>query len=175
MGLRERWMYLTEGIADPATWVDGTSRFYYRKTVKGGFQFVMVDAQTGQRTPAFDQEKLAAGLSAAVGQSYTALRLPFDTFRFGNGERTIEVTFSESGWTCRLPEYTCAARQGGGGGGGRGGQPRSFGTVRDTAVAPDNRPKRSPDGKSGSLRQQLQHRRAAGGREDYQGAEQRRV
>ena len=30
----------------------------------------------------------------------------------------------------------------------RGGQPRSFGTVRDTAVAPDNRPKRSPDGKS---------------------------
>ena len=67
MGLRERWMYLTEGIADPATWVDGTSRFYYRKTVKGGFQFVMVDAQTGQRTPAFDQEKLAAGLSAAWG------------------------------------------------------------------------------------------------------------
>ena len=32
-------------------------------------------------------------------------------------------------------------------GGGRGGQPRSFGTNRDTAVAPDNRPKRSPDGR----------------------------
>ena len=55
------------------------------------------------------------------------------------------MTFNESGWTCRLPEYTCAGRQGGGG--GRGGQPRSFGTVRDTAVAPDNRPKRSPDGR----------------------------
>ena len=27
-----------------------------------------------------------------------------------------------------------------------GGQPRSFGTTRDTAVPPDNRPKRSPNG-----------------------------
>ena len=66
MGLRDRWMYLTEGVADPATWIDGTSRFYYRKTVKGGFQFVMVDAQTQQRQPAFDHDRLAAGLSAAT-------------------------------------------------------------------------------------------------------------
>ena len=49
MGLRDRWIYLTENVADPATWVDGTARFYYRKTVKGGFQFVMVDARTLQR------------------------------------------------------------------------------------------------------------------------------
>ena len=63
--------------------------------------------------------------------------------RFSNGERAIEVNFDESAWTCRLPEYTCARRQEGG---GRGGQPRSFGTTRDTAVPPDNRPKRSPDG-----------------------------
>ena len=140
MGLRVRWMYLTEGVADPATWVDGTSRFYYRKTVKGGFQFVMVDAETQQRRPAFDHDRLAAGLSAATDQRYTGLRLPFETFRFANGEQSMEITVSESAWTCRIPEYTCASRQGGG---GRGGQPRSFGTVRDTAVAPDNRPKRS--------------------------------
>ena len=62
MGLRDRWMYLTDGVAEPATWVDGTTRFYYRKTVKGGFQFVMVDAQSLQRQPAFDHDKLAAAL-----------------------------------------------------------------------------------------------------------------
>jgi dipeptidyl aminopeptidase/acylaminoacyl peptidase len=144
MGLRDRWMYLTEGVADPATWVDGTSRFHYRKTVKGGFQFVVVDVRTLERQPAFDHDRLATGLGAATGGKYTGLRLPFETFRFGPGERTIDVTVGESAWTCRLPEYTCAARQGGG---GRGGQPRSFGTVRDTAVAPDNRPRRSPDGR----------------------------
>ena len=149
MGLRERWMYLTDGVADPATWVEGTTRFYYRKTVKGGFQFVMVDAQSLQRQPAFDHDKLAAALGSATGEKYTGLRLPFDTFRFTNGERAMEITFNESGWTCRLPEYTCGARSGGGGGGGggRGGQPRSFGTNRDTSVAPDNRPRPSPDGK----------------------------
>ena len=62
LGLRERWMYLTVDVADPVTWVDNTSRFYYRKTVKGGFEFVMVDARTLERRPAFDQAKLAAAL-----------------------------------------------------------------------------------------------------------------
>jgi len=146
MGLRERWIHLTENVGDPVTWIDGTARFYYRKSVKGGFQFVVVDAQTQQRQPAFDHDKLAAALGAAAGGSYTGLRLPFETFRFGSGERTIEVAFNDTSWSCQLPEYRCAARQGGQGG-GRGGQPRSFGTSRDTSVAPDNRPKRSPDGK----------------------------
>ena len=72
MGLRDRWMYLTDGVAEPATWVDGAMRFYYRKTVKGGFQFVMVDAQSLQRQPAFDHDKLAAALSAATGTSTPA-------------------------------------------------------------------------------------------------------
>jgi len=142
--LRERWMHLTVGLADPVTWVDTTSRFYYRKTVKGGFEFVMIDAVTQERRPAFDHAKLAAGLSTATGETFSALRLPFDSFRFSNGERAIEVNFAESGWTCRLDDYACSRRAEGG---GRGGQPRSFGTSRDTAVAPDNRPKRSPNGK----------------------------
>ena len=142
-GLRERWMYLTTDLADPVTWVDNTSRFYYRKTVKGGFEFVMVDARTLERQPAFDHAKLAAGLSTAAGDTFSALRLPFDSFRFSNGERAIEVNFRESGWTCLLSDYTCARRPEGG---GRGAQPRSFGTTRDTAVPPDNRPKRSPNG-----------------------------
>ena len=105
MGLRDRWMYLTENVADPATWVDGTSRFYYRKTVKGGFQFVMVDAQTLQRQPAFDHDRLAVALGAATGEKYSGLRLPFDTFRFSGGERAIEIIFNESAWTCRLPVH----------------------------------------------------------------------
>ena len=82
LNLREQWMYLTVGLADPVTWVDNTSLFYYRKTVNGGFEFVMVDAQNQERRPAFDHAKLAAGLSTATGSTYSALRLPFDSFRF---------------------------------------------------------------------------------------------
>jgi dipeptidyl aminopeptidase/acylaminoacyl peptidase len=150
MGLRERWVHLTENVADPVTWVGSTTRFYYRKSVKGGFQFVMVDAASGLRRAPFDHDKLASALSAATGEKYTALLLPFETFILTNNEQTVDVNVAQAGWTCRLADYTCARRQpgaGGGRGGGRGGQPRSFGTTRDTAVAPDNRPKRSPDGK----------------------------
>jgi dipeptidyl aminopeptidase/acylaminoacyl peptidase len=151
MGLRERWIHLTENVADPVSWIGNTTRFTYRKTVKDGFQFVLVDAANGQRRPAFDHDRLAAGLSAATGGKYTGLLLPFEAFVFTNNEQTIDVNVNQAGWTCRVSDYSCAARQPGGGGGrgggGRGGQPRSFGTSRDTSVAPDNRPKRSPDGK----------------------------
>ena len=150
MGLRERWIHLTENVADPVSWIGSTARFTYRKTVKGGYQFVLVDAANSQRRPAFDHDRLATGLSAATGTKYTGLLLPFETFAFTNNEQTIEINVNQSGWTCRVADYSCAARQpgaGGGRGGGRGGQPRSFGTSRDTSVAPDNRPKRSPDGK----------------------------
>jgi dipeptidyl aminopeptidase/acylaminoacyl peptidase len=150
MGLRERWIHLTENVADPVTWVGATSRFYYRKSVKGGFQFVLVDAVSGQRRAPFDHDKLAAALSTATGEKYTGLVLPFQTFILTGNEQVVDVNVEQVGWTCRLADYTCARRQpgaGGGRGGSRGGQPRSFGTTRDTAVAPDNRPKRSPDGK----------------------------
>ncbi len=42
LGLREQWMTLTENIAWPAQWQDD-GRFYYRKTVPGGFAFVSAD------------------------------------------------------------------------------------------------------------------------------------
>jgi dipeptidyl aminopeptidase/acylaminoacyl peptidase len=145
MGLRERWIHLTENVADPVTWIDGTTRFYYRKSVKGGFQFVLVDAQTQQRQPAFDHDKVAAALGTATRQSYSGLRLPFETFRFINNGSSIEVTVNDRLWWCAIADpYPCTPRPAAG---GRGGQPRSFGTNRDTAVAADNRPRRSPDGK----------------------------
>jgi dipeptidyl aminopeptidase/acylaminoacyl peptidase len=155
LGLRERWLYLTENVADPASWADAT-RFYYRRTVKGGHEFVMVEAETQQKRPAFDHAKLAGALSKAAGGEYTALRLPFDTFQFADAGRAIQLTTQGPGgvgrgssWTCRLSDYSCTARQDGGGRGGRGGgrQPRSFGVVRDLEVAADNSPKKSPDGK----------------------------
>ncbi|MGH9162184.1 MAG: S9 family peptidase, partial [Vicinamibacteraceae bacterium] len=142
LGLRERWQYLTENVADPATWMGDTHRFYYRKTVKGGFEFVMVDAETRQKQPAFDHARLAAGLSKATGERHAALRLPFNTFRVGDQERTIEVRVDDTTWSCRIADYVCREID------PRGGrQPRGFGVVRDLEAPADNSPKRSPDGK----------------------------
>ena len=63
------------------------SRFHYRKTVRGGFQFVDRRRVDAGEAAAFDHEKLAAALSKETGEQYTALRLPFNDFRFSSDER----------------------------------------------------------------------------------------
>jgi dipeptidyl aminopeptidase/acylaminoacyl peptidase len=140
LGLRDRWTHLTENLPEPATWIENTGRFHYRKTVKGGFQFVVVDAATLGKQPAFDHARLAAGLSKATGETYSALRLPFHGFEFTKDQQSIEVELDESGWTCRLSDYVCEKKP-------QEHQPRGFGVVRDSKIPADNSPKPSPDGR----------------------------
>src|SRR5262249_13553720 len=51
-GLRDAWMYLTRNVADPPRWIGNTTKFVYRKTVPGGFAFVVMDARSGEKRPA---------------------------------------------------------------------------------------------------------------------------
>jgi dipeptidyl aminopeptidase/acylaminoacyl peptidase len=142
LNLRARWQNLTQDVADPASWIGDTSRFHFRTSVRGsGHEFVVVDAATRQRRPAFDHQKLAAALSDATGEKYAAAGLPFSTFQFADGERAIEMGFDEQLWRCTLTDYRCVRRE------RRTGQPRSFGAVRDLEIPADNRPRRSPDGR----------------------------
>ena len=50
MGLRDKYQGVALGVAEPATWIEKTSRFWYRRTVKGGNEFIVVDAATQQKT-----------------------------------------------------------------------------------------------------------------------------
>ena len=52
-GLRDAWMYLTRNVADPPRWIGNTGKFVYRKTVPGGFSFVVTDARTGEKLLVF--------------------------------------------------------------------------------------------------------------------------
>src|SRR5262249_43957596 len=79
---RSQLQGLAINMADPANAIPDTNRFWYRKTVKGGSEFVVVDPDTQAKRPAFDQEKLAAALSTSTGEKYQALTLPFSTFTF---------------------------------------------------------------------------------------------
>ena len=54
-------------------------------------EFVLVDAATLARKPAFDHERLAAALSKATGQSYTSHKLPFAMVEFRDKGQAIEV------------------------------------------------------------------------------------
>src|SRR5215467_9879244 len=87
-GLREKFQGLVVNAPDRANWIEKTGRFWYRKAVKGGHEFVLVDAESLAKKPAFDHEKLAAALSESLPsgeEAITALRLPFNEFNFVDG------------------------------------------------------------------------------------------
>ncbi|HYN07973.1 MAG TPA: DPP IV N-terminal domain-containing protein [Vicinamibacterales bacterium] len=103
---------LALNVPENPTWIENSTKVWYRKSVKGGNEFVLVDAAAKTKAPAFDHAKLAAAISAATNQKYTAVELPFTTFTFVDTDRAIEFTLTPAG----------AGRAGGGGGGGGGRQ-----------------------------------------------------
>ncbi|GBC83198.1 Prolyl tripeptidyl peptidase [bacterium HR10] len=105
--LRERFEGLALNIVDRVAWIEGTHRFWYRRSVKGGHEFILVDAETLVKRPAFDHARLAASLSAATGRSYTATTLPFTTLTFVDQERAIEFVALDATWRCDLSDYVC--------------------------------------------------------------------
>ena len=105
--IRNKYQGLGINIAERANWIDQTSRFWYRKAVKGGNEFVLVDAETLVKKPAFDHEKLAAALSAASAQKLTALSLPFTSISFDDSERGVQFVAFGSTWRCDLGDYSC--------------------------------------------------------------------
>src|SRR5215831_10214949 len=51
-----------------ANWIGNSGHFWYSRSVKGGTEFLLVDANSGTKKPAFDQDKLATGISTATGK-----------------------------------------------------------------------------------------------------------
>ncbi|MEO5895032.1 MAG: DPP IV N-terminal domain-containing protein [Vicinamibacterales bacterium] len=166
--LREKYSGLALNVVDAPRWIEQTSRFYYRKTVKGGHQWVLVDGATPAKTSAFDHEKLAAAIASATGRKATAVELPFTTFTFVDNSKSIEFALGgEPGgaraggpggvadvppWRCSLESYTCRqepARNGGRG--GRGGGGALAGPVHPPFDINAVESRKSPDGKLEAL------------------------
>jgi len=103
--LREKFQGLAINVAERANWIDKTPRFWYRKTVKGGHEFVVVDAEKLTKAAAFDHGKLAEALSKETGRKFTASTLPFMTFNFVDNEKAIEFEYADSRWRCDLSTY----------------------------------------------------------------------
>jgi dipeptidyl aminopeptidase/acylaminoacyl peptidase len=105
--MRNKFQGLAVNIPERANWVDNTTRFWYRRAVKGGNEFVLVDAESLVKKPAFDHQRLAESLSAASSSKLTALTLPFSVITFIDSERSIQFVASGSTWKCDLSDYSC--------------------------------------------------------------------
>jgi dipeptidyl aminopeptidase/acylaminoacyl peptidase len=170
MTLRDAYQNLAVNVPEPPTWIAQTNRFWYRRSVRGGNDFVLVNADTRTKAAPFDHAKLAAGISSATGGKYTAATLPFTAFAFVDDDRAIEFTLVPGGaggagrgdpprgpggpsmWRCALDTYTCRppATAGRGGRGGRGGGGLA-GPVRPAFDINGAAPKKSPDDKLEAL------------------------
>src|SRR5262245_63735714 len=123
----ERTDGLVLDVPDAPHWIAG-NRFWYRKTVKGGNVFVLVDAAAAQKRPAFDHDRIAVAIGAATQHTYTGVTLPFRTIAFVDNDRAIDVTVDNFVWRCALA--AACTKQGpadddgrAGRGGGRGAGP----------------------------------------------------
>jgi hypothetical protein len=104
--LRQKFQDLAINVPESANAIPNTSRFWYRKSVKGGNEFIVVDAETLVKRLAFDHERLAAAISADSAK-YTALTLPFNSFKFVDNEQAVEFVVSGVEWHCDLSSYAC--------------------------------------------------------------------
>jgi dipeptidyl aminopeptidase/acylaminoacyl peptidase len=95
--LAERVRNKVFNIAEASTWIDGSAKFWYRKSVKGGNEFVLVDAVAATKAVPFDHAKLAAAISTSAGGTYTAVTLPFSTFTFVESMSAIEFALTPAG------------------------------------------------------------------------------
>lgn len=104
--------YNTEALVDRASvrpnWLPG-DRFWYRVLTARGSEFILVDPAKKLRSPAFDQQKVAAGLTTATGKTYSAAMLPFETFTYAPGDQAIIFRTDGKRWSCDLTTYKCTA------------------------------------------------------------------
>jgi len=89
-------------------WFDNNKCFWYRNDLSGrAREFILVDAEQGKRTRAFDHAKLAAALSKAAGQEFSAERLPFDEIEFIDDGKAIRFEAAGKKWHCDLESCEC--------------------------------------------------------------------
>ena len=105
-GLGDKLRGLALNAVDRSGWIGETTRFWYRKSVKNGFEFVVADVATQGKKLAFDHDKLAAALTAASGEKADARDLPFRFIAFVDDEKAVEFEFGEWRWKCDLATYS---------------------------------------------------------------------
>ena len=99
-----------DAAARSARGATSDDRFWYRVSVQGGAEFILVDPARGTKERAFDHEKLAAALSTAASGRYSALTLPFTEIELPADGRTVEFAAAKRRWSCDRQGSQCTAR-----------------------------------------------------------------
>jgi dipeptidyl aminopeptidase/acylaminoacyl peptidase len=90
-------------------WFADNTRFWYRNDLRGGArEFILVDAEHGNRQAAFDHDKLAVALSKSADAEHKGDKLPFDNLEFVADSKAIRFKVGDTVWQCDLTSYECS-------------------------------------------------------------------
>lgn len=106
-GLKAKYEVAVVDIAGPATWIGNTHRLWYRKLSRGVNAYMIFDADTSQKKPAFDHDKIAASLSKLTGNTYKPQDLQLAQLRFDNGVTSFNATLDGTAVRCTIADSVC--------------------------------------------------------------------
>lgn len=115
---------LVYNVPEAPEWLAG-DRLWYRNPVRGGHEFIVVDAQRRTRERAFDHERLARVLSEATGVHYEALALPLTRLRPAEDGRSLGFELERQRWQCDIVAFVCERHA------------TPFEQIRDGRLSPD--------------------------------------
>lgn len=91
-------------------WTDD-GRLIYRKSVKGGFEFVVANPESGEKKTAFDHDKLAEAISETGQNDVNPLQLPFREFSYSDDHQSILFSAFNQEYSCSIGDYNCTAKE----------------------------------------------------------------
>src|SRR6266850_1539641 len=106
-GLRARYDAAAIDITSAATWIGNTHRFWYRKLSRGVNEYIVMDAETLQKQPAFDHAKIAASLSKLLGNTLKSTDLQLGGLRFDNNVSLFFATVDGIPIRCTVADAVC--------------------------------------------------------------------
>ena len=137
VALRDKYEESAVGIAGDAAAVGRTHRFWYRKSVAGGAQFMVIDADSRQKQPAFDHDAIARSLNTATRGNHTGLKLPFTAIVFNEDGSAFTATVDGVSFRCTVADAAC--QRSAPGAGARGGGQRGGGQPQQPRLSPDGK------------------------------------
>jgi dipeptidyl aminopeptidase/acylaminoacyl peptidase len=88
-------------------WIGESDRFWYRRVTSTGHEFVIVDAASGERQPAFDRNRLAEAVAKAARAPVTPDDLELTSISGDSGREAFALTAKGGSYLCRAPENAC--------------------------------------------------------------------
>jgi dipeptidyl aminopeptidase/acylaminoacyl peptidase len=96
------------GFGNPS-WMEDSTRFWYRVATPRGPEFILVDPTRVARRPLFDNARLAAAMSVAGDTTFDPVKLPIPRFRLVRNESAIVFRVGARRYECELASHRCVA------------------------------------------------------------------